>query len=76
MSRLLVVVPAADGGLEGVLADVCELRDGARVFLRAGVEVLRADEHLPLVVRSVPRPRRAGRDVVTYQEESRIRALM
>lgn len=56
MSRLLVVV-ARDGALDGVLADVCEVRDGVRVFLRGTQEVLRAPADLPVVVRRVPRPR-------------------
>lgn len=53
MSRLLVVVPRPDARLDGVLADSCELRDGIRVFLRDGTEVLRAPAGAPLVVRDV-----------------------
>ena len=53
MSRLLVVVPRPDARLDGVLADSCELRDGIRVFLRDGTEVLRAPVDTPLVVRDV-----------------------
>ena len=56
MSRLLVVLER-DGALDGVLADVCEVRDGVRVFLRGDNEVLRAPEDVPLVVRSLPSQR-------------------
>ena len=69
MSRLLVVV-TRDGALDGVLADVCEVRDGVRVFLRGATEVLRAPEGLALVVRSVPAQRLSGHDLPSPQEES------
>ena len=58
MSRLLVVVPDPGAGLSGVLADTCEVRDGIRVFLRDGAEVLRATAGSPLVVRDVSASRR------------------
>lgn len=54
MSRLLVVLPRPGAGLDGVLADTCELRDGVRVFLRDGTEVLRAADGVPVVVRDLP----------------------
>lgn len=58
MSRLLVVLPRPGVGLDGVLADSCELRDGVRVFLRDGAEVLRAAAGVPVVVRDIPATRR------------------
>ena len=57
MSRLLVVLPRPGAGLDGVLADTCELQDGVRVFLRDGAEVLRAAAGVPVVVRDIPTSR-------------------
>ena len=54
MSRLLVVLPRPGAGLDGVVADSCELHDGVRVFLRDGAEVLRAAAGVPVVVRDLP----------------------
>ena len=54
MTRLLVVLTRPGAGLDGVLADACEIDGDVRVFLRDGAEVLRAAAGVRLVVRTLP----------------------